>query len=472
MKRSFTVLMALVLTLSVFNLKAEQRDTTVTRAIQGQISRYRNELQYPQSVDRFYKQAGYKMMWVAPIHTKTPLLEGMLLLDCVLQFGLSHADYHPAELTYDHVRKLTEEPNHSTLIEKAGFDVLFTDALISFMNNLHYGKLNAIYPASRIDSATDLEFSADNFLLLSIKNKDFMTTLLSVQPQTEEYIHMQGYMRLLKGQYLDDCYEVPEKEVRQIAINMERLRWLRNTEPFYLQINIPSYTLKLHEVDSTYTFKLIVGKPEAPTPTLESKITYFTTAPEWKVPRKIFYRELLPKAIKDENYLYRNHYAIYDEKGNYVETSLAVLKQIRKDKGGYSMRQSSGCDNALGHIVFRFPNSFDIYLHDTPEQKLFKKEERAFSHGCVRVEHAQQLTELLLKYDGATEKIDDVRLAIKEDKTKSFSFKKPIPIQITYLTCEMKEGILVTYKDLYNMDERLEMALYGTELPFVVNRKK
>ena len=194
---------------------------------------------------------------------------------------------------------------------------------------------------------------------------------------------------------------------------------------------------------------------------MQSAIGYFTTAPDWKVPRKISIKELIPKALKDKNYLENNHFAIYNSKAKYIEPTDANLSQVRQNPELYYVKQSSGCDNSFGLIVFRFPNIFGICLHDTPEQQLFKKQDRAFSQGCICVEHAEILADLLLKSDGAAIQAAVVHKAISSHQTKNFMFKNPIPIRVTYITCEVKKGVLITYKDVYNMDKSLEMALYN-----------
>jgi murein L,D-transpeptidase YcbB/YkuD len=386
----------------------------------------------------------------------------MLLLDCVLQYGLAHEDYHPKELLYDPLHTMLEEPQKISNDRKARFDILLTDALITFMNNLHYGKLNPTYPSSKIDDGIDIPFHAETALASAMEQKDFMNAVVSVQPKSKQYAAMQDRMRLLKGQYQGDCYSIPEEEVRKIAINMERLRWAEIDGDTYVQINIPSYTLNFYQPDTVYEFKVVVGKTSAPTPSLNSDITYLTTFPEWKIPQKIFTKEILPKALKDTGYLNNNHYTIYDKSGNYVAPTRAKLLHVKYHPQLYYARQSSGCDNALGNIVFRFFNVYDIYLHDTPEQQLFKKTERAFSHSCVRVENAKELALLLLKYNNDAIKITLFNKALRSHQTRNISLKKSVPIKITYLTCEVKEGLVTNYKDIYNLDKSLEIALYNT----------
>ncbi|HVW14407.1 MAG TPA: L,D-transpeptidase family protein, partial [Mucilaginibacter sp.] len=171
---------------------------------------------------------------------------------------------------------------------------------------------------------------------------------------------------------------------------------------------------------------------------------------------------VLPKALKYPSYIEDSHFSIYDKNGNYISPSRKNLLQIRRNPGFYSAKQSNGCDNALGMIVFRFQNPYDIYLHDTPEQQLFKRDVRAFSHSCIRVENAQQLAELVLTASGSESQIPLLRKSVKYQLTRNISFKRPMPIRITYLTCEIIRGEMITYKDIYDLDKRLEMALYDT----------
>lgn len=446
----------------------KSHDSVLSITIQSQITSNKQNLYYPASVERFYKQSGYKLQWVAPETVKSYASEAMLVLDCVTQYGLSPSDYHPGELLFEKLNALTQHFDKAGMVEKARFDIILTDAVISLINNLHYGKLNPDYPAEKIDTTSVNSFSAEAVLTDAMQEKDFAGAILNVQPKSREYVNMQYHLHLLTGLYTGDCYQVPDSDVRKISINMERLRWVNSDDQTYIHINIPSYTLKFHQPDTTYQFKVVIGKPENPTPTLQSAVGYFTTAPEWKVPHKIFVRELLPRMIKNISYVENNHYTIYDNKGNYIAASAAGIARVRQNPSGYSVTQSSGCDNSLGLIVFRFPNIYDVYLHDTPEQQLFAKPERAFSHGCIRIEHAENFAELLLQNDGSAEKIADLRRAFFKHRTKTFTLKKAVPIKITYLTCEVKEGVLIDYKDIYNLDRGLESALYNIDMPLAV----
>lgn len=444
---------------------AELNTDTSVKAVIQKVFQQKKETQafhYPGSVERFYNQSGFQPVWIDPEKDVRKTWEALLMLDCVLQYGLNHQDYHPKVLLYSTMHDILDNPSNVTASQKAWFDMLLSDALITFMNHLHFGKLNPVYSSTVIDRGELAGFCAEDILKQAMVQKDFMSAVLNVQPKAREYQLMQKYMQLMKGQYVDDCYEAPEGIVRKLAINMERLRWTTMNEDTYIQINIPSYRLKLQTPDTTYLFKVVVGKPSSPTPVLESAIGYFTTAPDWKVPKNIFIKELLPKALKNPLYLENNHFAIYDRKGKYVVAVKDSLMLVKKNPGNYFMRQSAGCDNALGLVVFRFQNAFDIYLHDTPEQQFFDRDVRALSHGCIRVQQAEKLAATLLALDGQKQKTSVLHQAMANYQPKTFTLRKAVPLKVTYLTCEMSEEGIVEYDDIYKRDAALELALYGT----------
>lgn len=457
--RTFIYIFAFLLA----GLQANCQDSRISAQLSAQLAIDAKEtgLYFPLSVKRFYIKNGFQPAWIKFQDGMGHTWQAMLMLDCVLQFGLAHADYHPYELSYDSLHIMMEEPDKLGPDVKARFDIVLTDAMITFMNHLHYGKFNPDYIPERIDRGQEIPFQAENKLGEVLLDRDLMSAVADVQPKNKQYQELQEYMRLVKGQYVGDCYETPEADVRLAAINMERLRWANLGEIPYLHINIPSYALNLHEPDSVYTFKVIVGKPENPTPSLSSAIGYFTTAPDWKVPQKIFIRELLPKALQQTSFFQDHNYMVYDKSGSPVEINSLKLKAISKNPSGYSLRQSSGCDNALGAVVFRFPNSFDVYLHDSPDQKLFNREVRSLSHGCIRVQKAAELATLLLRYDGSSAQIPLMRRNVDRYLRSNFILKKPVPIKITYITCAMKDGELVRYKDIYRLDKLLENKLYN-----------
>lgn len=443
------------------------QDTALVNAINKALNENSINLRYPASVKRFYQSNACTPAWLAPDTIKTHVWDAMLLLDCILQYGLNHSDYHPDELLYEQLHQITDEYAHVSNEKKAAFDIYLTDAMVSFINHLHYGKLNRVYTEAKTDTLTKPDFCADAVLMDALHGANFINVLESVQPKSKAYIDLQKYMKLVTGTLTGDCYEFPERTVKTMAVNMERLRWAGEVTPVNIQINIPSYTLRFYQPDTITEFKVVVGKPATPTPVLQSAISYFTTSPEWKVPANIFIHEILPKAIKDSNYLAAHNFTIY-RNDKYIIAGAAKLAQINKSPAGYTARQSKGSDDALGMIVFRFNNPYNVFLHDTPEPLLFKREKRAFSHGCIRVEHPEKLAGSLLTQDGKQTSIPAMLQAIRLHQTKNFSLKRPVAIQTTYLTCEIKEGMLIMYDDVYHLDQNVETSLYNSIKPLAV----
>jgi murein L,D-transpeptidase YcbB/YkuD len=219
-------LLLVVALLAPLQLKAAG-DTSIVSAIRNN----KGILYYPHEVARFYQQNGFQLAWIAPDTVKTHAWDAMLLLDCVRQYGLSHEDYHPKQLLYDKLHSLIEQSG--TNADKAAFDIILTDAMIRFINDLHYGKLNPVYTKTKIDAGAN--FKADDALLPALKRTDFLSAINDVQPKSRLYFDLQYHMRLLVGLRSGDCYVIPEGVIRKMAINMERLRWISTTgKPVHL----------------------------------------------------------------------------------------------------------------------------------------------------------------------------------------------------------------------------------------------
>lgn len=243
-------------------------------AIQIQLKLHKRDLFFPHSVKSYYEQTGKRLTWIVPDSVKGHGWEALLMLDCVVQFGLNHDDYHPGKLLSIEMHRLIRNFKTVSITEKAVFDIMLTDAIITFINNLHYGKLNPTYTAKILDDNDFKGFSANQTLIYALQQSDFMSAVLSVQPKSKAYVLLQSRMRLMTGQYVGDCYEVPEGQIRKVAINLERLRWLGTEEDSGININIPSATLSFQSRDTVYYFKVALEKGYH-IPLLQSKLSYF-----------------------------------------------------------------------------------------------------------------------------------------------------------------------------------------------------
>jgi murein L,D-transpeptidase YcbB/YkuD len=206
---------------------------------------------------------------------------------------------------------------------------------------------------------------------------------------------------------------------------------------------------------------VIVGKPETPTPTLNSRIKFFTLAPQWNVPHSIASQEMLPRLKDDPGYLADNNLELYDGRNRLRNPWRIDWEPVTAQSFAYVIRQSSCCDNALGNIVFRFPNPYSVYLHDTHQRQLFARPARALSHGCIRLEHPRELAVFLLRREGRRDPLPNPAEA-REAGPQDVHFNRPMPLYIRYATCAVDKGRLRFLPDIYQLDEPLRQALFGT----------
>ena len=227
--------------------------------------------------------------------------------------------------------------------------------------------------------------------------------------------------------------------IKKIMINMERCRWVPvSLTNNYLIVNIPAFELFAFENDSlAFTMKVVVGKAIHKTVIFDGDLKYVVFSPYWNVPPDIMKKEVLPGIRKDPNYL-----AKHDMEWN-----------------GQQVRQRPGPRNSLGLVKFLFPNSYNIYLHDSPQKSLFKEDVRAFSHGCIRLAEPRKMAIYLLRNmpSWTPEKID---AAMKKGKEQYVTLKDPVPVYIAYLTAWVdRDGSINFRDDIYNRDGNLEKMI-------------
>lgn len=228
--------------------------------------------------------------------------------------------------------------------------------------------------------------------------------------------------------------------IRTLITNMERTRWLPVIRGHhYITINIPSFTLSAFDQDTvTFTMNVVVGKDVHQTVVFNGDIKYIVFSPYWNVPPSIMKKEILPAIKKNPDY----------------------LRKQRMEWNGNSIRQKPGPSNSLGLVKFLFPNSYNIYLHDTPAKDLFGAQMRAFSHGCIRLSDPKKLAVYLLKDDPlwTEEKINQ---AMHSGKEKYVTLKNPVPVFIGYLTAWVDaHGKLNFRRDIYKRDQALGDMLF------------
>jgi L,D-transpeptidase YcbB len=245
-----------------------------------------------------------------------------------------------------------------------------------------------------------------------------------------------------------------EKRIRQIALNMDRLRWFPiDIGGRYIIVNIADFSLQLIENgQAIMAMKIIAGKTNSKTNVLSREITYLELNPFWGIPDSIATKEMLPKIKKTPEYFVARKIRVFGGSKE-IDPREMDWSPVKAHNLKYRFRQDPGPGNPLGRIKFMFPNEFDIYLHDTPNRNLFKRERRAFSHGCIRIEKPIDLAVYLLrnKESWTREKIEK---EIRSGKHQVVMLPEPIHVHIFYGTAWVDpDGSLQFRDDLYRIDE-------------------
>jgi len=229
--------------------------------------------------------------------------------------------------------------------------------------------------------------------------------------------------------------------IRQLLVNMERMKWVpAQPSGDFLLVNIPDFTLHGYE-NGQHAFKMnvVVGSTQNHTVIFTGKLKYVVFSPYWNVPTSILKKEVLPGIKKNPNY----------------------LESHNMEWNGGQVRQKPGPMNSLGLVKFLFPNSYDIYLHDTPSKSLFNETKRAFSHGCIRVSQPAFLAEWILRNQPVWTK-QSINQAMHATREKFVTIKGDINVFIGYFTAFVdRDGKLNFRDDVYGHDKIMEERMFG-----------
>jgi len=283
-----------------------------------------------------------------------------------------------------------------------------------------------------------------------------------------------GTRRMLNGQSAPPQLD-NRRKIDLLVVNMERWRWLpRDLGPFYVTVNIPEFKVRIVKDGKTiHEARVVVGKPNKQTPVFSDEMEEIVFRPNWYVPNSIKTEEIAPYLYQgggffgggwDTSVLRRHNLHIRGVNGRDIDPD--SINWGNADIRKYELYQPPGPTNVLGLVKFRFPNTHDVYMHDTTQKNLFSKTVRAESHGCMRVQYPDQMATFLLKHDqGWT--AAQVASAFNGADDNHVALRHHIPVYITYFTAKVNDdGTLSTYRDLYGHDARMIAALNGRAVPY------
>ena len=261
----------------------------------------------------------------------------------------------------------------------------------------------------------------------------------------------------IDGLTLRELNRPVEERIEQIKINLERLRWMpRALEPDRIMINVPSYTLVKYKggrIDATH--RVLVGQQYSPTPIFQADLQYIVFSPSWNIPGPIFYRELLPMARKDPDFLKRNGYelyaTVYDVGKAPLDTDRIDWNEFSNDYPHFKVIQRAGPGKEEGHMKFMLPNDYNIFLSDASSEELFERASRDLNYRCISVDNATSLAVNVL--NDRKWKEGKIKKSMQSDIPVRASLKQKLPVYITYMTAWVDEnGQLNFRRDIYGYD--------------------
>jgi len=257
-----------------------------------------------------------------------------------------------------------------------------------------------------------------------------------------------------------------QERINSIILAMERLRWMpENLGQQYLIVNIAGFELRRVNAGKVEErMAVVVGKPYHRTPVFSDRIRFLEFNPYWNVPPDIAVNEELPILRRNPAGLSAQGFEVV--RGNQVTDPSSVdWSNVGPGHFPYQLRQRPGPNNALGRVKFMFPNSHNVYLHDSPAHSLFERNIRAFSHGCIRLSRPLDLAEQVLRVGGVQGWTKDrINNVVASTKTTVVNLREPLPVHITYLTAWADDGAANFRQDIYGHDAKLLAALEGKSI--------
>jgi len=325
---------------------------------------------------------------------------------------------------------------------------------LSVAKALKPGDINPVIPKIRKRLATLRYPIADTLLMLFDDDLENVMKMF----QRRHGLNDDGVI----GRLTVDAMNIsPAQRVEMIRVNMERLRWLPVDAPEkFILVNIANYEVDvLQGRDTLFNSRAIVGKNFRKTPAFTANMSYLVFSPTWVIPPGILNKDVIPAVQKDIGYLEKKNMKVITFDGKEVDPNTIDWSKQGRKNFPYMIRQEPGEDNALGWVKFMFPNQYDVYIHDTPNRELFRRDERTFSSGCIRIEKPFDLAKLLLS-DKPEWDESSIRKAMYSGKEQTVRLSAPMPVVIVYFTAWVDGNDEIQFrKDVYERDKLITDAL-------------
>ena len=438
-----------------------QPATKLQELVTGRLSSFIDRKPEQAATESFYQTRNYQPIWTGSPEALKRAESAIAFLRNVKSEGLEPRDYPTPELSGN----LSEDQTAKAELQLTGSILRYARHASS--GRVSYTRVSASiqYPDHALDPADVLNKVASA--------QDMQAVLQSFEPQQPGFAALRAALanelaapeqepplqdrevsskkNRGKGASTDPSERSRKNATDTIIANMERWRWLpRDLGKTHVVVNIPDYTLGVYRDEArVWHTKIVVGKPgNLATPLLSETMKYLTINPTWNVPPSIIRNEYLPALERDPDALER-----------------IGLRVSHNNDGSLRVYQPPGERNALGRIRFNFPNQFLVYQHDTPDKKLFARDSRAFSHGCMRVQNPEKYAEVLLSLSQPEDNYTIPRIqGMYGDQERTINLKQPIPVHITYQTAFVDESGKLSFRhDVYGLDAATLKLMRGDE---------
>ena len=434
---------------------APQPASKLQELVSGSLSRFVDRKPEQAVAESFYQARNYQPIWTGSPEALKRAEGAIAFLRNVKSEGLEPRDYPTPDLSGN----LTEE-------QAAKAELQLTGSILRYARHASSGRVSytrvsasILYPDHAADPAEVLDKVASA--------QDMNTVLQGFEPQQPGFVALKAALakelaapqespvqdREASGKHRGkDMNERSRKNAADTIIaNMERWRWLpRDLGEAHVIVNVPDFTLGVYKDGAlVWHTKIVVGKPgRLATPLLSETMKYLTINPTWNVPPSIIRNEYLPALERDPDALER-----------------IGLRVSTNQDGSLRVYQPPGDRNALGRIRFNFPNQFLVYQHDTPDKKLFARDSRAFSHGCMRVQDPEKYAEVLLSLSQPEDGFTIARIrSLYGGQERTINLKQPIPVHVTYQTAFVDENGQLNFRhDIYGLDAATLKLMRGDE---------
>jgi murein L,D-transpeptidase YcbB/YkuD len=422
---------------------------------------WREKRELNRQLKAFYRERYFVTLWLTDKYRLSPKAEELLAaLENCKNEGLPDGRYRTAQIRnlLSQAKSLRGESDTSSAHILSNLDLLLSTELFRYAADMSEGFSR--FDTDKSDWFVRTTWSDIGILVKKVLTSEEADAFAGLEPPHGEYRQLKRMLsRYTAGEKKGESSSWPAMQLRA---NMERWRLLpRDFPKKFIFVNIPEFMLHAYK-DGTDTFDMpvIVGKEFNPTPIMNDVISYIVFSPFWVVPKSIAKKEVIPYVYKDPNSLDKNDMEVVyeDYPGHTVIVPFSTVPWANIDQPNfkYYIRQRSGKKNLLGKVKFVFPNTHDVYLHDTPFEDLFKTNKRGYSHGCIRVGDPMKLTEFLLAPN--EEKWDKklIREAMEKKVEKVVRLKQKVQVYILYFTAWIDhKGNMALHEDIYGHDSTL-----------------